>query len=328
MDSTLYPLLFEPILKPRIWGGRRMETLLGRAVPAGQTIGESWELSDHGDDLSVVAGGPLRGCTLRQLIQAYGTRLLGRTAAAGGRFPLLFKWIDASQPLSVQVHPGDGHQTLPPGELGKTECWVVADCDPDAVLYLGLRQGIGRAELEQAVARGTVDRCLNAIAVRPGDVVFVPAGTVHAIGSGILQAEIQQSSDTTWRLFDWNRVDPATGRPRVLHIAQALSAIDFDRQRSGLALPRVEDRDGTPVETLVGVECPYFRIERLAPVRPFRFVQSDRCHVVMCIAGRGELLSPIHHVPLGRGDTVLLPAGEMVACEPEAGLVLLDVWVP
>ncbi|HQM53473.1 MAG TPA: class I mannose-6-phosphate isomerase, partial [bacterium] len=237
----LYPLRFEPICKEKVWGGRRIEGVYGRPLAPGARVGESWEIADHGGDVSRVAEGPLAGRSLRELVAEDPERILGEALAARrfDRFPLLFKLLDASAHLSVQVHPPDGYAAgHERGEWGKTELWYVAAAERGAALLCGLRPGLGREELTRALAEGRVDGCLRRIAVKPGDALFVPAGMVHAVCAGVLLFEIEENSDVTYRLFDWGRA----GRP--LHLAKALEVVDFDLRLDPLVCARWEEGDG------------------------------------------------------------------------------------
>jgi mannose-6-phosphate isomerase len=327
-----YPFRFAPIFKPRIWGGRRLE-MLGKTPPAGP-IGESWEISDHADDVSVVANGPLRGRTLRELLrelpdELLGPAVLGKLRDAGGppwQFPLLIKWLDVRDRLSIQVHPPDGHPRLPPGERGKTECWFVIQAESGAVIYLGLRRGLDRTAVTRELTRGALEQCLNMFPARAGDFFFVPAGTVHAIGAGLVLAEIQQSSDTTFRLFDWNRVDPSTGRPRDLEVEAALDCIDFS------AVPRgpVSEPSGTPPDRmtlLAPADCPDFAVDRRHITQPVALGEHDRFHILVCTDGSGEITGGDEVVPVRRGDVLLLPARGPLECRARPHLNLLDTWI-
>jgi len=222
----LYPLVFQPIFKDRIWGGRELERIFGKKIPAAQPIGESWEISDRPGDASIIVNGPLAGKNLRWLMENHAAEILGDAKpAAGGRFPLLCKILDAREKLSLQVHPPASKAAELKGEP-KTEMWFIADAAPDASLYVGLKRGVTRAEFEQKIADGSVADCFHRIPVKAGDTMFLPSGRVHAIGDGLVIFEIQQNSDTTYRVFDWNRVG-LDGKPRELHIAQSLASIDF-----------------------------------------------------------------------------------------------------
>ena len=318
-----YPLRFEPIFKERIWGGRRLESVLGKPLPPGKAIGESWEISDHGQDVSVIANGSQRGRTLHDVLSESGEHLLGNSLAAQRtrlgtvtpRFPVLVKWIDAHENLSIQVHPPDGHPRLPSGEAGKTECWFVAAADPGAEIYLGLRRGIDRAALVHELNRGTVDRCLNVFPAWPGDFFFVPAGTPHAIGAGVLLAEIQQSSDTTFRFFDWNRVDPATGRPRDLQIEEALDCILFRSEPPSKT--NVATVPSNRVLTLLDYDlCPYFKVDWRRSTTSEKTGNPGRATTLICLNGGGRLHGGGESVAFRAGDCALLPATGEYICEP------------
>lgn len=334
--SPNYPLRFLPILKERIWGGRRLESVLGKKLPPGRLVGESWEVSDHGEDTSVVANGPHAGSTLRDLVTQFPKSLLGSSPPAGPvdqptaapRFPLLVKWIDARERLSVQVHPPDGHSRLLPGERGKTECWLVINAEPGSEIYLGLRQGIDRSMLLRELTRGTVDRCLSAFPARAGDFFFVPAGTVHAIGAGVLLAEIQQSSDTTFRLFDWNRLDPGTARPRPLQVEAALDSIDYSLTTPApVSVPAGASGPGETI--LLGPEaCRHF-VVALRRVRDTKNMHdSSHFHVLVCVSGSGEIAGGGEVLPVTRGDCVVLPAGNQCTFQLRPQLDFLDTWIP
>jgi mannose-6-phosphate isomerase len=223
----LYPLVFQPIFKDRVWGGHELARLYGKKIPAGQPIGESWEISDRPGDASVIANGPLAGKNLRWLMENHAAEILGDAKpAAEGRFPLLCKILDAREKLSLQVHPPADKAAKLNGEP-KTEMWFIADAAPDASLYVGLKRGATRGEFERKISDGSVADCFHRIPVKAGDTMFLPSGRVHAIGAGLVIFEIQQNSDTTYRVFDWNRTG-LDGKPRELHIAQSLASIDFD----------------------------------------------------------------------------------------------------
>ena len=220
----LYPLMFHPRFKERVWGGRRLETLYGKTLPPDVPIGESWEIADRPGDESVIANGPLAGRTLRDLMIERAPDVLGDAApAADGRFPLLCKILDARQKLSLQVHPPDRARHL--GDP-KTEMWYIADAGPGAELFVGLKRGVTRATFEGALGSGRVADCFHRVDVTSGDVMFLPSGRVHAIGAGLVIYEIQQNSDTTFRVYDWDRVG-LDGKPRELHVPQSLESIDF-----------------------------------------------------------------------------------------------------
>src|SRR5947209_335681 len=223
------PLRFIPFLRPMVWGGRRLHDALRKEQPSAEPYGESWEVSDHSLHRSVVAGGPARGRSLRELMEHEREGLLGPAAGRYETFPWLVKFLDACDWLSVQVHPDDVRvRRLWPGEGGKTEAWFVLDVAPGGRIYAGLLPGVDERRLREALAAGAVADCLHAFEPRPGDCVFLPAGTVHAVGGGVLMAEVQQTSDATFRLFDWDRCD-SQGKRRTLHVKEALACIDWTR---------------------------------------------------------------------------------------------------
>ena len=223
--ARLSVLTFQPLYKERIWGGRNLESLYGRRLPPGLPIGESWEISDRPGDVSIVAGGPWKGKSLHDIMTERPVELLGPLPATPKRFPLLIKIIDAQDRLSLQVHPPAAQAAQLGGEP-KTEMWYVVHAGPGAELLAGLKRGVTRAEFEKQLARGAVADCFHRIPVQAGDALFLPSGRVHAIGGRTMIFEIQQNSDTTYRVFDWNRLD-AAGRPRALHVAESLASIDF-----------------------------------------------------------------------------------------------------
>jgi mannose-6-phosphate isomerase len=229
----LYPLFFEPIFKERVWGGRNLERLYGKQLPADVPIGESWEITDRPEGISVIANGPLKGRDLRWLMENHAEELLGSARSHDGRFPLLVKILDAQQKLSVQVHPpADVANEL--GGEPKSEMWHVTDAAPDADIFVGLKNGVTRERFEQRIGDGTVAECLHRIETKPGDSIYLPSGRLHAIGAGNVIFEIQQNSDTTYRVFDWNRVG-LDGQPRELHVEQSLRSINFEDFEPGLA---------------------------------------------------------------------------------------------
>lgn len=279
------PLTFDPALKDYVWGGRNLARLFGRPLPPG-VVAESWEVSGHAAAPTTVDQGPLHGCALPELVARFGEALLGRkgvqAAGATRTFPLLVKLLDACQPLSVQVHPGDAQATARrPNERGKTEMWYVLHAEPDAEVVVGLRPEVGPEDLRHAVVAGQVEACLNRTPVRAGDAVLVPAGTVHAILPGVVLAEVQQSSDVTYRLYDWGRTQDPGAPPRELHVAEALEAVRWpesgaDRAhgpgsasecrglpaRPGVQAPRLLRREAGLQQEVVA-QCDKFVVERL-----------------------------------------------------------------
>lgn len=312
-------LRFQPLLKQLIWGGRRLGELLGKPIGSGSDYAESWEIVDHGDDQSIVLHGPLAGKSLGELVSQRRDWLLGRDLRADA-FPLLLKYLDCARVLSVQVHPDDDYGSrMEVSDRGKTEAWYVIDAAPDSLIYAGLKSGVTQTQLEQAIADGTADQLLHHFHPEPGDCVFIPAGTVHAIGAGLLVAEIQQSSDTTFRIFDWNRTD-ADGNARQLHIAQSLEVIDFE---SGPVQPiRLTSLTGR-WQTLV--DCDKFSFSMLAGGSDC-VGGDDACHLLTVPQGSAKLFTGDHEVTLQCGETVLIPAASKpIQCEVPSHARLLEM---
>jgi mannose-6-phosphate isomerase len=321
--SLLYPLRFHPILRRYLWGGRRLETL-AKSLGPGNDYAESWEIVDHGHDQSVVAEGPLAGHTLGELVRQHPRALLGRHAQAG-RFPLLFKFLDAHDRLSIQVHPDDARaRRLDPPDLGKTEAWVILAAEPGSYLYAGLRPGIDRQTLEREVPRHTCELCVERIEPRAGDCYFLPAGVVHALGPGLLIAEIQQSSDTTYRLYDWNRVGPE-GQPRKVHVEAALEAIDYAYGPVSAQQPQPTAQE--QVERLVA--CDKFILDRWKLSGDLAAGGDDRCHILAVLDGAIDVAGDPAGRPLERGSITLLPAElGQVAVKARGSAVVLDAYLP
>jgi mannose-6-phosphate isomerase len=313
-SSILDPLRFVPFLRPMVWGGRRLGEVLGKELATAEPYGESWELSDHLLHRSRVAQGPLAGRTLRELVESEPQGILGDAAAPGATFPWLVKFLDAQDWLSVQVHPGEeAVRRLWPGEGSKTEAWFVLDARPGSRIYAGLKPGVDANRLRQCLAAGDVAACLHSFEPRAGDSVFLPAGTVHAVGGGVLLAEVQQTSDATFRLFDWNRKD-AAGKGRTLHIEEALACIDWQagpvQPVSAAGFPS----SGTPLAALRDhkqrlVRCPYFELDYFRVTAPFLFGGGGLLQVVVVLGGQGCLAGAEGEIPLAPGQVWLLPAG-------------------
>jgi len=322
--SPLYPLRFEPIFRRYLWGGRKLGTLLGKAIGEGSDYAESWEVVDRDDDQSRVVAGSLAGMSLHELVNDRGPELLGRHHPQS-RFPLLFKFLDCEKVLSVQVHPSDelAAKMIPP-DFGKTEAWVVIASRPGSLIYAGLKRGMDRAALEREVQRGTCDLCLNRFEPEPGDCLFLPAGMVHALGAGLVIAEVQQSSDVTYRLFDWNRLGP-DGQPRPLHVKQALEAINYKLVGIRPQVPQPTERAGA--ERLV--ECDKFVFDRWRINEPRQIEADGRFHILSVLEGAANVSGDPSGQPVRMGQTVLLPAAVENCClEPLAATTLLDVYLP
>ena len=302
----LYPFIFRPILKERIWGGRELERLYAKPLPPGKPIGESWEISDRPGDASVIANGPLAGKNLRWLMENHARELLGDAKpAAGGRFPLLCKILDAREKLSLQVHPPANKAVELKGEP-KTEIWFIADAAPDASLYVGLKRGVTRADFEKEISDGSVADCFHRIPVRAGDAMFLPSGRVHAIGSDLVIFEIQQNSDTTYRVFDWNRVG-LDGKPRELHVAQSLASIDFNDFEPKLVETKF-NADGK-IQKRPLVNDPLFNVETWKlNSGAGGLLKPKKLQIIAATGGKIEIKSGPISVNLSAGQFCLIPA--------------------
>ena len=319
------PLRLQPLFKQRPWGGRRLAQQWHKPDANSTGWAESWEVVDLGDDQSRVLGGPFDGRSLHDMVCEHPDELLGRHAACE-QFPLLLKFLDAAETLSVQVHPNDEQAaTLAPGQRGKSEAWVILAAESNSRLSVGLKHGVDRATLERHLAAGTVEQCLHSIPARVGDVISVPAGTVHAIGAGISLAEIQQPSDVTFRLFDWNRRD-AHDRLRPLHIEQALQCIDFSLGPVSPLVPRRLDANEGLGEELIRTEHFICRRHQLTAAH-FRLPEDDRCRILSLIVGQVQIVSSFGREPLSAGHSLVLPAScGPVVIEPTAGAVFLETF--
>jgi mannose-6-phosphate isomerase len=295
----VYPLKFKPIYKQRIWGGQKLREFFGKDIPEDEKIGESWELADLPDDKSMIASGELAGQTLREVIEKYPEEITGDKNFSGP-FPLLIKLLDAEDVLSVQVHPDE--QTCRRMAKGdpKTECWYIISASDDAVIYKGLKEGVTKEAFADAIEKGDVAELLAKVPVAAGECHFLPAGTAHSIGAGLLIAEIQTPSDTTYRVFDWNRVDD-DGKPRPLHIEEALESIHFDSSGDNLSV------------TTAGrlVHCEYFTIDKGHQVKNSEVLLSPgKMKTLVILTGSGTIIgSEGTGAKFAAGDCVLIPAG-------------------
>lgn len=323
MRNDLYPFKFQPRFVEKIWGGRKLQTVLAKQLPANKPIGESWELYDFPPGVvegssewvsAAVSNGPLAGKSLHELLKTYGQDIHGDVPllpVAGsdvGQFPILIKYLDAKEDLSVQVHPDDAYCKNNAGAHLKTEAWYVLQHDAGSRLLKGLKPGVTRDQFEQAIRDGTVESLIKPVPAKDGMCAFLPSGTVHALGAGILVAEVQTPSDTTYRVFDFNRIEASTGKPRKLHIGEALDCIDF----SGGPEPKQERSHVGGMFTTVSrlVTCPYFKLEKV------RFTEGveepvpyDEPVVWMMLEGKAEIrVKGGQTVQFTCGDTLLLPA--------------------
>ncbi len=323
----LYPLRFEPIYEYRPWGGRRLANWLAAPLPGDGSIGEAWLLSDRDDHPSRVANGPLKGRTLGQLLKESPEQMLGKLAGRFRRFPLLLKFLDVRTLLSVQVHPSD-RQTdyLPPGETGKTEAWVVLEAGPHGRIYAGLKPGATASDLLRAITNKTVAEHLASFRPKRGDGVLVPAGTVHALGD-VVVFEVQENSDVTFRLYDWDHIDAKTGHLRPLQVDQAIACVDFEQGAIGPVAPVVERSSPGRRELLFC--CEYFGLSRIHGEGQFVVGAAAAPRVLVCVAGEGQLEHAGTELTITRGDVFLLPAVVGACCCRTSGTItLLDISLP
>ena len=301
----LYPLFFKPISKQRLWGGRKLMDFLNKPFD-GNEIGESWELSAISGDVSVVSDGPLKGKQLNELIEIYKADLVGKSVYKrfGNDFPILIKYIDAQKDLSVQLHPHDYLAKERHNSFGKNEMWYIMDADPKAQLIMGFSKDIDKSEYQSYLKNGNIEDLLHYDGVKRGDTFFIRTGTVHAIGAGILLAEIQQSSDITYRIFDWNRKDKG-GNARELHTELALGAIDFVKRNDHKVTYTVESNQRSLL-----VDSPYFKTEIIKVEKEIRIqtAQLDTFVVLMAVQGDNQISVNDTKYALSFGSTVLLPA--------------------
>lgn len=297
------PLRFTPLFRSYIWGGERLQKVLGKKVPGPGDWAESWEIVDHGEDQSVVAIGDWQGITLRQLVDTYPDEILGNEIGIDF-FPLLLKYLDCNRVLSVQVHPDDAYGLrMETPDLGKTEAWYIVHAEPGAKVYAGLKEGIDRETLAKLIDAGKTEEALHVITPSAGDCIFIPAGTVHALGEGLLVTEIQQASDTTFRLYDWDRVD-ADGNSRPLHIEQALDVIDYKSGAVSICKPSPETSQG--LSRLV--DCDKFVLDRMVRHGSYETPSDEQFRIVTIPSGSAILEYDGELMMLGAGETALVPA--------------------
>jgi mannose-6-phosphate isomerase len=302
----LYPLTFRPQFKERVWGGRNLERLYGKPLPPGVPIGESWEITDRPEGVSAITNGPHAGRDLRWLMETHGSALLGHAVPPASRFPILVKILDATERLSLQVHPPAAVADRLGGEP-KTELWYVAEAKPDAELYVGLKSGVRRAVLERHLREGTVAQCVHRVPVQAGDAMFLPSGRLHAIGAGLVLFEIQQNSDTTYRVHDWGRTG-LDGQPRELHLEQALQSIDFHDFEPGLVPGRFVGEPACQTRRLVSDPLFAVRAVRLEAGRRTELAGST-AQVLGVVRGALTLRHGTTLTSLSAGQFCLLPAG-------------------
>jgi len=324
--EKLYPLKFFPIYKEKIWGGTKLKTILNKDFGNLPNCGESWEISGVKGNESIVAEGSLKGMSLPALLKTYKGRLLGEKnfLRYGEEFPLLIKFIDANEDLSIQVHPDDDLAREKHGSFGKTEMWYIFQADEGATLITGFNQNLDKESYLKHFQEGTLNDILNKEAVQSGDVFFIPAGRVHTIGKGICIAEIQQTSDVTYRIFDFDRVD-SEGRQRELHVEDALEALDFSFHPE-YKTP-YNEQDNAPIEL---VDCPYFLTRKINLTAPLArdYSGNDSFVLYICYEGGFDIGFDEGKTSVVKGESVLLPAEiKQVNLQPKPGAGILEVTI-
>ena len=324
--TSLYPIKFTPILKERVWGGTRLGSGYGKNIVEGKKIGESWEISGVQNDISKVANGFLAGNNLEELVEVYMGDLVGENIFErfGKEFPLLIKLIDANDDLSVQVHPGDELARERHHAWGKTEMWYVLEAGDNAKIYTGFRDEISKESFTEALKKGDIEDKLNVESPSPGDVFFIPAGRIHAIGKGIVLAEIQQTSDVTYRVWDWNRKG-LDGKPRDLHTDLALDAIDYKTYESYKT-----SAEGRADETVNIIDCKYFtsNIMHVETGLVKDYSLLDSFVIYICTEGKAVIDWEDDIIKIEKGETILIPAiMEKISIRPEPGAKILEVYI-
>jgi mannose-6-phosphate isomerase len=321
----LYPLRFEPLFQYRLWGGRALGPFMGVELPGSEPIGEAWLLSDRNDHASRISNGALKGRTLTDLMGERKADLLGDQAGRFDRFPLLLKFLDVEEMLSVQVHPRDDQSDLiPQGDTGKTESWVVLSAKPESRIFAGLKPGVTPEDLRSLTTQNSAER-LAGFRPEAGQAVLIEAGTVHALGDGLMVFELQENSDVTFRLYDWGHIDARTGKPRPLQVDDALASTDFTKgavkpiepstAANGHGQPLFDDR--------------HFALTRWTGSRPFEVGKAGQARVLVCIEGAVDIEAGAHVEAMERGTVVLTPACLGVSTvKPLSAATVLEIAIP
>jgi len=322
--KRLYPLKFNPILKDRLWGGTKLGDIFGKPIKS-NIVGESWEISGVEGDISIIANGNLAGISLQDLIDENADALLGKSVVErfGTDFPILIKFIDAKQDLSIQLHPNDELAKKRHNSFGKTEMWYIMDADKDANLIVGFNKTVTKEEYQKSINNNTLEALMNYEKVKEGDTFFINTGKIHAIGAGVVLAEIQQTSDVTYRVFDFNRKDKE-GNLRELHTDLALDAIDFEKKDD---FKIAYNRHQNTVNTLV--DCPYFKTNCINLTKNIDIDISERNSftIYMCVAGSAIISNEHGEASLQKGETLLLAASSKMASIKTKNVTLLEVTI-
>lgn len=326
MSEQIYPLKFEPIYQYRIWGGRNLEHILSKPFPNDDPVGEAWLLSDRKDHASKVSEGKLKGKTITELMKDYRYEIMGKMGDHFDGFPLLLKFLDCKEVLSVQVHPSDDQtEYIPKGDSGKTEAWVVLETSDDSRIYAGLKKGTNKENLLKSIENKTVADRLHSFVPKKDDGVFIHSGTVHTLG-GTVVFEVQENSDVTFRLYDWDRTDPKTGKPRELQVDKAIACIDFDQVDIGPVTP-VKDPNNKNVEKYF--DNKHFILWRIETDSNHTVGIKDQPTILVCIDGAGKMTHNDTEYSLSKGEVMLLPAiiGQL-ELRPDSEITVLQIAIP
>ncbi len=326
MKNQMYPLKFDPIYQYRIWGGRKLEHLLSKPLPENDPIGEAWILSDRKDHASKVSEGNLKGTTITELMKDFRYEIMGKIGNHFENFPLLLKYLDCKKVLSVQVHPSDDQKEfIPKGDTGKTEAWVVLETSEDSLIYAGLKKGTTKENLLESIKNKSVSDRLHSFIPKKDDAVFIHSGTVHTLG-GTVVFEVQENSDTTFRLYDWDRTDPKTGKPRDLQVEKAIACIDFDQVDIGPVAP-VKSSKLKNAEILFDNE--HFKLWRIKSESMFTVGIKDEPAILVCIDGKGTMKYNDTEYTIAKGEVILLPAiiGQL-ELHPDEEITILEIVIP
>lgn len=327
MSTKIYPLKFDPIYQYRIWGGRKLENLLSKPLPENDPIGEAWILSDRKDHASKVTEGELKGATITELMKDFRYEIMGKIGDHFDYFPLLLKFLDCKEVLSVQVHPSDDQKEyIPKGDTGKTEAWVVLETSEDSRIYTGLKKGTTKENLLESIQNKSVSDRLHSFVPKKDDAVFIHSGTVHTLGGGTLVFEVQENSDVTFRLYDWDRTDSKTGKPRDLQVDKAIACIDFDQVDIGPVTP-VKSQEIKNAEKLFDNE--HFKLWRIKSESEVTVGFQDEPAILVCIEGKGTMKHNDKEYTINKGEVMLLPAiiGQL-DLHPAGEITFLQIAIP
>ena len=326
MSTQIYPLKFEPIYQYRIWGGRKLEHFLSKPLPDNEPVGEAWILSDRKDHSNQVSEGNLKGLTLTNLMLDFRYEIMGKLGYHFEQFPLLLKFLDCNEVLSVQVHPSD-HQKeyIPTGDSGKTEAWVVLETSNDSRIYAGLKKGTTKENLLDSIENNSVSDCLHSFVPKKDDALFIHSGTVHTLG-GTVVFEVQENSDVTFRLYDWDRTDPQTGEPRELQVEEAIDCIDYNQVDLEPVIP-VKSPDFNNSEKLFDDE--HFKLWRIKTQSEMTVGFKDEPAILVCTDGKGSVKYNGKDYSIDQGEVMLLPAivGQLIL-HPKHEMTLLQIAIP